>query len=139
MDAAPASVASGGKIAAIAALVRPHQWLKNGVVLAPLVFAHRLLDPHAVALALVAVAACCAISSAGYVLNDLLDVEQDRLHPTKRLRPLAAGTLTPAEGVAVLAAAALVGLGLSLALGRDVVALNACYLVLQWAYSRVLK
>ena len=86
MDAAPASVATGGKIAAIVALVRPHQWLKNGVVLAPLVFAHRLLDPHAAALALVAVAACCAISSAGYVLNDLLDLEQDRLHPTNRKR-----------------------------------------------------
>jgi 4-hydroxybenzoate polyprenyltransferase len=139
MDAAPASVATGGKLAATLALVRPHQWLKNGVVLAPLVFAHRLLDPHAVGLALVAVVACCAISSAGYVLNDLLDVEHDRLHPTKRARPLAAGTLTAVEGTAVLVAAATLGLGVSLALGWDVAGLNACYLALQYAYSRALK
>jgi 4-hydroxybenzoate polyprenyltransferase len=139
MDVAPASVATGGRIAAIFTLLRPHQWLKNGVVLAPLVFAHRLLDPHAVALALLAVVACCAISSAGYVLNDLLDVELDRRHPTKRARPLAAGTLTPVEGGAVLAVAALLGMGVSLALGREVAVLNACYLLLQYAYSRALK
>ena len=139
MDAAPASVAARGKLAAIVTLVRPHQWLKNGVVLAPLVFAHRLLDPHAVGLALLAVVACCAVSSAGYVLNDLLDVELDRLHPTKRARPLAAGALTPAEGAAVLGVAAVFGLGVSLALGEDVLYLNASYLALQYAYSRVLK
>jgi 4-hydroxybenzoate polyprenyltransferase len=139
MDAARASVATHGKVTSIVALLRPHQWLKNGVVLAPLVFAHRLLDPNAVALALVAFVACCAISSAGYVLNDLLDVELDRLHPTKRARPLAAGTLTPTEGGAVLVAVAMLGLGVSLALGPDIAALNACYLALQYVYSRVLK
>jgi 4-hydroxybenzoate polyprenyltransferase len=139
MDAARASVATHGKMASIVALLRPHQWLKNGVVLAPLVFAHRLLDPHAVALALGALLACCAISSAGYVLNDLLDAELDRFHPTKRFRPLASGALTPTEGGAVLVAVAALGLGLSLALGADVAALNASYLALQYAYSRVLK
>jgi 4-hydroxybenzoate polyprenyltransferase len=139
MDAAPVSVAVRGKIAAVTALLRPHQWLKNGVVLAPLVFAHRLFDPHAVARALLAVVACCAISSAGYVLNDLLDVELDRLHPTKRMRPLAAGILTPIDGAAVLGVAATFGLGVALALGREVAWLSGAYLALQYAYSRVLK
>jgi 4-hydroxybenzoate polyprenyltransferase len=104
-----------------------------------LIFAHRLLDPHAVLLALVALAGCCALSSAGYVLNDLLDADADRLHPEKRLRPLASGALSSAEGRLVLAAAAVVGLGLSLALGPGVAALGAFYLALQYAYSRVLK
>jgi 4-hydroxybenzoate polyprenyltransferase len=139
MDVAPAAVAARGKLAAIVALLRPHQWLKNGVVLAPLVFAHRLLDPHAVVLALVAVVACCAISSAGYALNDLLDVELDRRHPVKRARPLASGALTPAEGGAVLAVAAAIGVGVSLALGRQVAVLIVSYLALQYAYSRALK
>jgi 4-hydroxybenzoate polyprenyltransferase len=139
MDVAPAAVAARGKLAAIVALLRPHQWLKNGVVLAPLVFAHRLLDPHAVVLALVAVVACCAISSAGYALNDLLDVELDRRHPVKRARPLASGALTPAEGGAVLAVAAAIGVGVSLALGRQVAVLVVSYLALQYAYSRALK
>src|SRR5262245_39805542 len=100
------TVASRTRGTAVVALLRPHQWLKNGVVLAPLVFAHRLLDPHAVALTLVAVAACCALSSAGYALNDLLDAEADRLHPVKRFRPIASGELSPADGVLVLVMAA---------------------------------
>jgi 4-hydroxybenzoate polyprenyltransferase len=139
MAVAPASIAARSKAASVVTLLRPHQWLKNAVVLAPLIFAHRLLDPHAVFLALVAVVACCALSGAGYVLNDLLDADADRLHPEKRLRPLASGALGPREGCAVLAAACVTGMGLCLALGPGVEALGALYLAIQYAYSRVLK
>jgi len=134
-----AVVGTRTKATAAVALLRPHQWLKNGVVLAPLVFAHRLLDPHAAALTLIAIAACCALSSAGYALNDLIDAEADRAHPAKRFRPLASGELSPAEGILVLVLAGCTGIALCLAIGPEVAMLGAGYLVLQHAYTTFLK
>src|SRR5690349_13962254 len=78
---------------AIGAVARPYQWLKNGLVFAALVFSERLFSPHDLVLACIAFASFCAISSAGYVLNDLNDREVDRHHPEKRKRPIAAGEL----------------------------------------------
>jgi 4-hydroxybenzoate polyprenyltransferase len=134
-----AALVARGKAAAVAALLRPHQWFKNGVVLAPLVFAHRLLDAHAVALALLAVVACCALSSAAYALNDLHDADADRAHPAKRLRPLASGALAPADALLVLALSTGVGMGVCWAIGPEVAVLGAAYLALQHAYTTVLK
>lgn len=74
-------------------LLRPHQWLKNGFVLVGLLFAHAWNDPLLLAKALAATAAFCLLSSAVYVFNDLIDREQDRLHPQKRHRPLASGVI----------------------------------------------
>jgi len=82
-------------------LLRPAHWAKNVVVLAPLVFAGRLLDPPSVRLALLTTAALCLLSSAGYVLNDLHDASADRQHPAKRDRPLARGILGPRTAVAL--------------------------------------
>ena len=90
-------------------LLRPHQWAKNVLLAVPLLTAHRYGDSHAVVATLIAIFAMCMTASAIYVVNDLLDLEADRRHPTKRRRPLAAGTL-PLEwavvAVPVLAAAA---------------------------------
>lgn len=105
--------------------LRPSQWPKNVFVLAPLIFGSRLGDAVAVAQALVALAAFCAIASAVYLVNDLRDREEDRHHPLKRLRPLAAGTLKVPVAIAavvvlVAAAAALaawLGAGFALVLG----------------------
>lgn len=132
-------VASRGRATAFIALLRPHQWLKNGVVLAPLVFAHKLLDPEAVRLAGMALLAACAFSGAAYALNDLLDRDADRLHPTKRLRPLAAGELGLTDGVLVLVACIALGLALCIAISPQMAVLGATYLALQHAYSTVLK
>jgi 4-hydroxybenzoate polyprenyltransferase len=99
-------------IVALVKTFRPHQWLKNLFVAAPLVFARRLTDGHAVALAVAAVAAFCALSSAVYTLNDVVDVEKDRAHPTKRRRPIAAGVISRNFALgcaAVLALGALAG------------------------------
>jgi 4-hydroxybenzoate polyprenyltransferase len=75
-------------------LLRPHQWLKNGFVFIGLLFGHAWNDPHKLSQALAAFVAFCLLASAVYVMNDLIDREQDRRHPKKKLRPLAAGTVS---------------------------------------------
>jgi 4-hydroxybenzoate polyprenyltransferase len=80
-------------------LARPKQWIKNGFVLAPLVFAREFNDPVAVTHALVAFVLFCVASSATYIVNDLRDIERDRNHPVKSWsRPLAKGTVKPQIG-----------------------------------------
>jgi 4-hydroxybenzoate polyprenyltransferase len=75
-------------------LLRPHQWIKNGFVLAPLIFAGRLLDIDSVLLALTGFLAYCLASSSIYIFNDIIDREQDRHHPVKKLRPIASGEVS---------------------------------------------
>ena len=75
--------------------MRPAQWLKNGIVFAGLVFGGKLLEPTAVASATLAALAFCLLSSGFYLINDVRDRDADRLHPVKRLRPVAAGELAP--------------------------------------------
>lgn len=119
-------------------LLRPHQWIKNGFVLLGVVFSHQW-DLATVSAALVAFAAFCAMASAVYVLNDILDVAADRQHPTKRHRPVASGAVAvPVAWVvfAVLAAGALL---LAFAVGFWMPVLLGTYLVLNVAYSLHLK
>lgn len=85
-------------------LLRPHQWLKNSFVLVGLLFSHAWDEPGMVFKALAATAAFCLLSSAVYVFNDLMDREQDRLHPQKRHRPLASGALSVPAALLLLAA-----------------------------------
>ncbi len=75
-------------------LMRPHHWIKNTFVLAPLLFARKLTDPSALVHAVAAFFAFSFGASAVYVMNDILDAPQDRLHPAKRNRPLAAGRVS---------------------------------------------
>jgi len=75
------------------------------------VFARRSDDPHAVLSAVLAVACFCLLSSAVYVFNDIVDVDKDRAHPLKRLRPIASGALSVRNAWALAAILALVGLG----------------------------
>lgn len=73
--------------------MRPHQWVKNLFVLAPLLFGKRLSDPYAVGQALLAFACFCLMSSSLYLFNDVTDAPDDRVHPEKRLRPVPSGAL----------------------------------------------
>ena len=84
------------------AALRPRQWAKNLLVLAPLVFSQKLFAREPAAAALTAFALFCLASSAGYLFNDIGDLRQDREHPRKRLRPVASGRWR--GGAAVLAA-----------------------------------
>ena len=75
--------------------LRPRQWIKNGFIFLPLVFAQQLFDPAHVLASIQAVAVFCALTGAVYLINDYLDREEDRRHPVKRHRPLAAGLISP--------------------------------------------
>jgi 4-hydroxybenzoate polyprenyltransferase len=120
-------------------LMRPHQWVKNGFVLAGLLFGHAWDAPGFVAAALAATAAFCLASSAVYAFNDAHDAVRDREHPEKNARPVARGVISPvaARGIAVALAAA--AFGLAAWTGWEVAALVAAYLVLNAGYSLGLK
>src|SRR5207244_3766492 len=126
------------RLRAVLVSLRPRQWVKNLFVLAGLVFAQKLLTPL-VWPALAAFALFCALSGAVYLFNDVADRAQDRLHPQKRLRPVAAGTLGtgPALGIATGLFVGSLALGFVLSRGFGVVAL--AYAVLLVAYSAWLK
>src|SRR5687767_1288208 len=96
--------------------IRPKQWIKNVLLFIGLVFAVKLGDPVSVARAVAAFAAFCALASAGYLFNDLADVEQDRQHPRKRRRPLASGRMSTAPALAMGSVLLLGSLALSLGL-----------------------
>jgi 4-hydroxybenzoate polyprenyltransferase len=126
-------------IVAIIKSLRPAQWLKNVLVFAPLVFAHQALEREALLRSSGVFALFCLASGAVYLVNDLLDRASDREHPVKRLRPIAAGALSPA---AAGAAAALIGAGALAAaaiLDSRLALVVAAYLLVNLLYSRVLK
>jgi decaprenyl-phosphate phosphoribosyltransferase len=127
--------------AAVALLrsLRPHQWVKNVFVAAPLVFARHLEDRSYLWRELACVLAFCLLSGAVYTFNDVRDVEADRAHPSKRHRPIAAGQLTERTALAAAAVLGLVALGACFALSWRCGAFAAAYLVQNIAYSVRLK
>lgn len=120
--------------------LRLHQWLKNLLVLVPLLASHRYIYPLAVFHSLIAILCFGLMASGVYMLNDLLDISDDRHHPTKRKRPFAAGTISIKKGIAavpILTASSLL-LAVWLLPPRFAPALVA-YLGLTLAYSLTLK
>ncbi len=119
--------------------VRPHQWTKNLFVFAPLAFSQKLGEPESITRGLLAFVVFTATAGAVYLVNDLLDRDRDRLHPLKRNRPLAAGTLT--AGVAIAAAVGLVALSAAgaLYLGTLFTLILGSYLAINALYSIALK
>lgn len=119
--------------------MRPKQWTKNGFVLVGLIFDGKLLDPGLALAAGVTFLGFCLISSSVYILNDLVDIDSDRRHPRKRLRPLPSGQLNLS-----LAKAALIVLAVVSILGTGLIDIYAgltlaAYLLLNTAYSFYLK
>lgn len=119
--------------------LRPKQWTKNALVLAGLVFSLRLLDPSAVVKALAALLIFCAISSAAYIINDLADLERDRLHPLKRHRPIASGALSVGLARGVAAALLLVSVAVAVLLSWPFALVALTYFGVVVLYSFYLK
>src|SRR5687768_1197416 len=72
-------------------LMRPHQWVKNLFIFAPLLFGRRLTDPAAIGQSVLAFTVFCLLASGLYIINDWIDAEEDRAHPEKRSRPISSG------------------------------------------------
>ena len=135
----PARSHRRGTLMAIAAAMRPQQWIKNCVIFAALLFSRSFLDTALLGRAIIAFWLFCAVSSAVYILNDILDLENDRAHPTKRLRPIAAGELGAALAGAIGSVLAVSSLALSFQLNPSFGAMAAVYLGVNLLYSVWLK
>ncbi|MFL5892628.1 MAG: decaprenyl-phosphate phosphoribosyltransferase [Solirubrobacterales bacterium] len=125
---------------ALLVAMRPPEWIKNVLVFAGLLFSQKLDQGPQVVDATITFIAFCAISSAGYLVNDLRDAPLDRRHPEKRHRPIASGELS--ERVAGVAAVALAVIGIAISFAwveAGVAGLVALYGVITVAYSLILK
>jgi 4-hydroxybenzoate polyprenyltransferase len=126
-------------IVALIKTLRPRQWVKNVFVAVPLFFALRLFDQLAVLRTLAAVALFCLISGCVYVLNDIVDAPQDRLHPRKRTRPIASGQLPVGVAKTFLVIAVPACAAAAFVLSPQYAAVLSAYFVLNIAYTFRLK
>lgn len=122
-------------------LMRPKHYVKNGLILLPLVFGNQLLNSGKLWQALVALATFSLVASIVYIINDIRDAEKDRLHPEKKHRPLASGKVSPAQAVAlaIFLSLATAAIGLAGHLNATSWLLLITYLIVNIAYSFGLK
>lgn len=118
--------------------LRPHQWVKNVLLLLPMIAAHEF-GLATFAMVLLGMAAFSAAASAIYIINDLLDLEADRLHVKKRHRPFASGAVPIRSGMVSAFVLFALALGLGVVLGPGFVLVIALYMALSLAYSLRLK
>jgi 4-hydroxybenzoate polyprenyltransferase len=120
-------------------LLRPQEWIKNGFVFVGVLFANAWRQPDMLERATATAVAFCLVSSGVYILNDLLDREQDRTHPRKRLRPMAAGTISATTATALLVLLWLIGFGTATWVSVRVALILLTYVLINIAYSSGLK
>jgi 4-hydroxybenzoate polyprenyltransferase/phosphoserine phosphatase len=130
---------TGGKLKPCLKALRPHQWVKNLLLFIPLILGHRLTDLHRISYAIFAFWSFSLCASAIYIINDLLDLESDRRHPTKRRRPFASGKLSAAAGAVLSTLLLLAAFALTVAVPWRFAVMLGVYLVLTTAYSFWLK
>ena len=119
--------------------IRPHQWAKNGLVFVPLFLAGRLGDAQAIMATILAFWGINLVASATYLVNDLLDLSDDRRHWSKNKRPLASGDLPIRIGIMSVPVILLLGLALSLLAGKSALLIVIAYIAATLAYSFGLK
>ncbi len=128
-----------GNLSGLMRTMRPRQWSKNVIIYAGLVFDGRLFDINLLLATTLVVFCFCLVSSSVYIINDLADIEKDRLHPRKKLRPLPSGALNPRFAAGAGALLAIVGIALAAWLNLWVGLVVFIYLAQNIAYSLYLK
>ncbi len=119
--------------------MRPKQWVKNLLVFSALIFSENLLAGTRLLRSIAAFVAFCLVSGAVYIINDIVDRENDRMHPKKRLRPIASGKLPLSTAAIAAVIAVIIGIGGGFYLDRRFGLVIAAYFLLQLAYSFMLK
>jgi len=119
--------------------IRPQQWLKNLFIFAPLIFSENIFNRSMFLQSLLAFAVFCLLSGALYILNDLKDIEEDRLHPIKSKRPLAAGELKKRQAIAAFVILSFISLLFASLVNEEFLWVCLLYYFLQIAYSFALK
>jgi 4-hydroxybenzoate polyprenyltransferase len=119
--------------------MRPHQWVKNILIFAPLMLSYQFLDKKLIILSLLAFAAFALTASGLYIINDLLDIESDRAHPTKRNRPFASGRLSKKWGIGQSIIVLAIALGIASLVNPQFLAVLLIYAILSASYSFKLK
>jgi len=139
LELSPTPVASLRPSAVMRAL-RPYQWVKNLLLVVPTIAAHRMSEPALLGPNLLAFGCFCLAASGVYLANDVFDVEADRLHPRKRLRPVASGELTISTAKVLSIACIVAAIVLAwTAVSRDFASMVLLYVAAAGAYSTRLK
>ena len=138
-EMAGAVPASSALLGSLLSALRPKEWVKNGLVLAPLFFSQNFLNSTALPRATAAFVLFCLVSSSVYLLNDIWDRERDRRHPLKRFRPLASGKLSVPLAAGVMLALFGVAIAGSLILDEMFALTLGIYALLNVIYSAGLK
>ncbi len=120
-------------------LLRPTHWLKNGLIFVPLIFSLSILDTWALVASLMAFISFSLMASTIYVINDYVDIERDRSHPTKKNRPLASGKVSKSMGLFLALVCCIFSLLIALQLPTMFIVVLAIYTVLNLSYSLYLK
>lgn len=119
--------------------MRPGQWTKNFVVFAALIFSRSFTNEALVLKSIEAFAVFCLLSGTIYLVNDIADIQKDKLHEKKRERPLPSGRLGRGPAIAAAVVGLMVGLGASVRIGHEFLAVSGAFIVLNLLYSFVLK
>ncbi len=120
-------------------MMRPHQWAKNLFIFPALLFSKHLFHLPSLLTSIAAFAIFCLLSGAVYIFNDILDAEEDRCHPVKRARPIAAGRMTKYSAGIIFGLMSAVSLALSFALNTGFGIIAAVYFIMNVCYSSYLK
>lgn len=120
-------------------IIRPTHWMKNVFVFLPMFFGGYLFDSDAIFSSSLAFIAFSLMASAVYCLNDIIDVEADRQHPVKKLRPIASGKVSIGEACMIMVVLIALSLGVAAFANVDLVIIVGCYLLMEIAYCFKLK
>lgn len=119
--------------------MRPRQWIKNFALFAAIAFGGQLFTPHILTRVIWGFVAFCLLSSATYILNDMLDLKKDQLHPFKKLRPIASGRISVPEAAVLFMVFVILSFFIAARIGPLFLITILVYIVLQVLYSFIFK
>jgi 4-hydroxybenzoate polyprenyltransferase len=126
-------------VLAIIQALRPNQWIKNLSLFAAAILTGQLFNPQVFSASMWAFICFCLLSSSSYLINDLLDIDKDRLHPVKKFRPLARGALSKKDAVFISATLALFGLFIAQSINPTFFIVALVFILVQYSYSLFIK